>query len=107
MASGVPCVATDVGDCSWVVGPQGIIVPPRQSEALADAVGRLIDMGSDARHQLGLAARARILRHFSIQEVARQYEALYRRVSPSHAAGRPWRTEAVTDVQHRQVAGER
>ena len=93
LASGVPCVATDVGDCSWVVGPHGIIVPPRQSEALADAIGRLIDLGSDARHQLGLAGRARILEDFSIQEVARQYEALYRRVSASHAAGRPWRTE--------------
>jgi glycosyltransferase involved in cell wall biosynthesis len=99
LASGVPCVATDVGDCSWVVGPHGIIVPPRQSEALANAVGRLIDLGSDARHQLGLAGRARILEHFSIQEVARQYEALYRRVNASHTAGRPWRTEGVTDVR--------
>lgn len=104
MASGVPCVATDVGDSSWVVGAHGIIVPPRQSEALAAALGRLIDLGSDARHQLGLAGRARILQHFSIQEVVRQYEALHLRVSASHAARRPVREEVVNGVRHRRAA---
>ena len=34
MASGVPCVATDIGDCGWVLGPHGILVPPRDSEAM-------------------------------------------------------------------------
>lgn len=104
MASGVPCVATDVGDCSWVLGPHGIIVPPRQSEALANALAKLIDLGPDARHQLGVAGRARILQHFSLQEVVRQYEALYLRVSASHAARRPWREEVVTGVRHRRAA---
>jgi glycosyltransferase involved in cell wall biosynthesis len=91
MACGVPCVATDVGDSTWVVGPHGLIVPPRQSEALADALARLIDLGADARRQLGLTGRARIVQHFSIQEVARQYEALHLQVGAAHAARRPWR----------------
>ena len=104
MASGVPCVATDVGDCSWVIGPHGVIVPPRQSEALANALGRLLDLGPDARQQLGLAARARILQHFSLQEVVGQYEALHLRVSASHAARRPWRDEEVAGVRHRGAA---
>ena len=104
MASGVPCVATDVGDCSWVVGPHGIIVPPRQSEAMANALARLIDLGSDARHQLGVAGRARILQHFSLQEVVRQYEALHRSVNVAHAARRSPRQEVATDVRHRRAA---
>jgi glycosyltransferase involved in cell wall biosynthesis len=104
MASGVPCVATAVGDCGWVVGPHGIIVPPRASEAMADALGRLIDLGSDARHQLGLAGRARILQHFSLQEVVRQYEALHRSVSAAHAARRSRRQEVIRDVRHRRAA---
>jgi glycosyltransferase involved in cell wall biosynthesis len=104
MASGVPCVATDVGDCSWVIGPHGVIVPPRRSEALADALGRLLDLGADARHQLGLAGRARILQHFSIREVVGQYEALHLRVSASHAAQRSRRDEEVAGVQHRRAA---
>jgi glycosyltransferase involved in cell wall biosynthesis len=104
MASGVPCVATDVGDCSWVIGPHGAIVPPRQSEALANALGRMLDLGPDARHQLGLAGRARILQHFSMQEVVGQYESLHLRVSASHAARRPWRDEEVAGVRPREAA---
>jgi glycosyltransferase involved in cell wall biosynthesis len=103
MASGVPCVATDVGDSSWAVGPHGIIVPPRQSEALATALGRLIDLGPDARRQLGLAGRARVLQHFSIHEVVRQYEALYLQVSASQAAQRRWPVGKVLRVRHRRA----
>jgi glycosyltransferase involved in cell wall biosynthesis len=104
MASGVPCVATDVGDCGWVIGPHGIIVPPRQSEALANALGRLIDLGAEARRQLGLAARARIIQHFSIQEVARQYEALHLQVSAAHGARRAQPAGEPAQVQqHRAV----
>jgi glycosyltransferase involved in cell wall biosynthesis len=104
MASGVPCVATDVGDCGWVLGPHGIIVPPRDSGAMADALGRLIDLGRDARHQLGLAGRGRILQYFSLQEVVRQYEALHRSVSAAHASRRSRRPEAVADVRHHRAA---
>ena len=104
MASGVPCVATAVGDCAWVVGPHGIIVPPGQSEALANALGRLIELGKDARRQLGLAGRARILQHFSIQEIVRQYEALHLRISASRAARRPWREQVGSGVRHRRAA---
>jgi glycosyltransferase involved in cell wall biosynthesis len=101
MACGVPCVATDVGDATWVVGPHGLIVPPRQSEALADALAGLIDLGADARRQLGLAGRARIVQQFSIQQVARQYEELHLQVGAAHAARRPWRGGDAVPVQRR------
>ena len=104
MASGVPCVATDIGDCGWVLGPHGILVPPRDSAAMADALGRLIDLGSEGRQQLGLAGRARILQHFSLQEVVRQYEALHRSVSVAHASRRLGAREAVADVRHHGAA---
>jgi glycosyltransferase involved in cell wall biosynthesis len=103
MASGVPCVATDVGDCTWVIGPHGIIVPPRQSEALATALARLIDLGSDARRQLGHAGRARIIQHFSIHEVVRQYESLHLQVGAAHAQSRRLWGSEIAHVRHRRA----
>jgi glycosyltransferase involved in cell wall biosynthesis len=41
MACGVPCVVTNVGDSSWVVGDLGEVVPPKDSVALAEAIQRL------------------------------------------------------------------
>src|SRR5919106_3077691 len=102
MASGVPCVATDVGDSTWVVGPHGLIVPPRQSEALANALGRLIDLGPEARRQLGLGGRARIVQHFSIHEVVRQYEALHLQVGASRAVRRR-SGDRILRVRHRRA----
>jgi glycosyltransferase involved in cell wall biosynthesis len=100
----VPCVATDVGDCTWVLGPHGVIVPPRQSEALARALARLIDLGSGARRQLGQAGRARIVQHFSIHEVVRQYETLHLQVGAADSRRRPRRSAEIAHVRHRRAA---
>jgi glycosyltransferase involved in cell wall biosynthesis len=85
MASGVPCVVTDVGDCVWIVGDTGEAVPPRDSAALAAAIGRLVALGPAGRHRLGRAARARIEENFSLAGVVRQYEALHQRLTEEHA----------------------
>ena len=44
MACGLPVVATDVGDCSEIVNDSGIVVPPRNPEALAKALERVLEM---------------------------------------------------------------
>jgi glycosyltransferase involved in cell wall biosynthesis len=80
MASGVPCVVTDVGDCAWIVGRAGEVVPPRDSVALAAAIARLVALGAEGRERLGRAARGRIEANFSLASVARQYEALHERL---------------------------
>lgn len=87
MASGVPCVATDVGDSAWIVGRAGLVVPAGDPEALADALGRLIALGPQERQQLGAAARARVLQDFGVDEIVRQYETLYEQaLAPSLVA---------------------
>jgi glycosyltransferase involved in cell wall biosynthesis len=80
MASGVPCVVTDVGDSAKIVGPTGIVVPPRDPEALAKAWSQLLYVGADGRAQLGEAARERIRENFLIASVIAQYESLYNSV---------------------------
>lgn len=77
MASGVPCVATDVGDAALIVGETGRIVPPRDPEALSLAWGELIGLAPEAQATLGAAARARVVEHFRLTAVAARYADLY------------------------------
>lgn len=77
MACGVPCIATDVGDSAYIIGDSGIIVPPRDREALADAVLRLAALTPSERQAMGAMARARIVENFSIARVVGQYQTLY------------------------------
>jgi glycosyltransferase involved in cell wall biosynthesis len=77
MACAVPCAVTDVGDATAVVGDTGVVVPPRDPLALAEAWHRLLRLGPDGRRRLGEAARQRVARHYSLVAVVRQYEDLY------------------------------
>ncbi|RCJ24481.1 glycoside hydrolase [Nostoc sp. ATCC 43529] len=77
MSCGVPCVVTDVGDSAWIVGDTGKVVPPKNSEALANAWQALINIGKEGRESLGKAARARVIKCFSLDSIVAEYEALY------------------------------
>jgi L-malate glycosyltransferase len=78
MAAGAPTVATRVGGTPEAVtdGVTGILVPPADSTALADAIVHLLDDPQLAA-QLGRAARARIADHFSVHRMVRATEDLY------------------------------
>jgi glycosyltransferase involved in cell wall biosynthesis len=77
MACGVPCVVTDVGDSALLVGDTGMVVPPKNPQALANAWRELIEMGPDRRASLGEAARRRVGESFSLPAIAARYEELY------------------------------
>lgn len=80
MSCGVPCVVTDVGDSAWIVGNTGQVVQPRNPEALCAGWLKLIEMGVEARRDLGAKARQRIEELFSIESIVQQYERLYQQV---------------------------
>lgn len=77
MACGVPCIATDVGDSGWIMGPSGIVVPPRDPSAFAAAIMQLSSESKDERRRRGMAARARIQDAFELEHISRQYRRLY------------------------------
>jgi glycosyltransferase involved in cell wall biosynthesis len=77
MASGVPCVAPDVGDIAELIGTTGEVVPAGDAEALASGWERLAAMGEEERRSLGDQARARVADRFSLDRAADAFETLY------------------------------
>jgi glycosyltransferase involved in cell wall biosynthesis len=77
MAGALPCVATNSGDAAELLGRTGIVVPPRDPQALAAAWRKLVDAGAEGRRLLGDQARERIARDYCLGAVVARYEALY------------------------------
>ncbi|MDR4465262.1 MAG: glycosyltransferase [Nitrospira sp.] len=86
MSCGVPCVVTDVGDSAYIVGPTGIVVPPRDAAALARAWERMFDLGREQLLRTGLQARQRIKEHFDLPDIVDRYQALFEDLAISRAA---------------------
>jgi glycosyltransferase involved in cell wall biosynthesis len=75
MACGVPCVMTDVGDARDILGETGLVVPPRDPEALAAAWETMLNRTSP---ELSAACRRRIEENFSVERLVEATEhALY------------------------------
>jgi glycosyltransferase involved in cell wall biosynthesis len=91
MACGVPCVATDTGDAAEILGECGIIVPPRDPEALAAGWQRMIALGAEGRRALGIKARARIVENYDLDRIVSRFEALYCEIAdrPGQARSHP------------------
>jgi sugar transferase (PEP-CTERM/EpsH1 system associated) len=85
MASGRPVVATHVGGADELVehGRTGLLVPPADSEALAEALAALTtEPGLRAR--MADAARLKAERAFSLRRMLLDYQALYVTLATSH-----------------------
>lgn len=80
MASAVPCVTTDVGDARAIVADTGWVVPPRDSAALAEALGRAMEASQEELASRGRAARRRIETEFTIAAIVSRYVTLYGRL---------------------------
>jgi glycosyltransferase involved in cell wall biosynthesis len=89
LASGVPCVATDIGDAASIVGESGRVVRSRDSSAFADATVELLTMGPAIRDELGRQGRERIERDFALGAVLDSYHALYAEVIARAGTSRP------------------
>ncbi|MGP3975308.1 glycosyltransferase [Streptomyces sp. 8N114] len=87
MSCGTPVVATAVGgQCDTVAHRgTGLLVPPRDPEALAQAVRTLLAMPARGR-AYGAAGRRRVLSRYSWARVVAQTEDVYRRVLDARAA---------------------
>ena len=98
MASGLPCVATDIGDADELLGGTGIVVPPRNPQALTAAWRKLIDLGAEGRRLLGDQARQRIARDYGLGPAIARYEALYSDIVAGSEAFRTRRGSTVAST---------
>ena len=73
-----PVVTTDVPGCRDAIEPEetGLLVPVRDSVALAEAIERLI-LDADLRHRMGKAGRALAEREFTIEKVVNMHMDVY------------------------------
>ncbi len=89
MAAGVPAVVTDIGDCRWLVGDCGAVVPPRRPDLMAQALADLLALPPDRRAALSVACRARIGAQLSLDDYLSRHDALYRRAHAARASNTP------------------
>lgn len=78
MACGTPCISTDVGDAAAIICDTGWIVPTRDPQAMADAIGKALEElngpGWATRRD---GARRRIESRFSIGQMVENYRAVW------------------------------
>ncbi len=78
-------VATDCGGVREVVGACGQLVPPQDSQALADACTAALDMPTLKARAACRAARLRIVQRFSLDAAVDRWLRLYRETDAPHA----------------------
>ena len=95
MMAGLAVVATDVGQTREALESCGLLIPPKDIRALADALRELI-VDPEHRQRLGCAARRRALAEFSTQAMVTRTIDMYctpqpgtSRVAPALPIGSP------------------
>jgi glycosyltransferase involved in cell wall biosynthesis len=89
MAAGKAVIATAVGGTPEVVtyGVTGLLIPPRDVDALAGALARLLSDPAWAR-QLGAKAQAHVREHFSLERLGREINEIYEELAEKKFGGR-------------------
>jgi len=79
-ATALPIVATDVGGNAEVVleGKTGYLVPVKDTNSLAQAMLRVMNLSEADRSAIGQAGRAHVVQNFDLERVVDRWEALYR-----------------------------
>jgi len=80
MSCGIPVVGTEVGGVPEAIADTGLVVPPRDPEAMASAIIHLLTH-DDERRRMRLAARARVEELYRLDLMLSRHDDLYRALS--------------------------
>lgn len=78
MSCETPCIVTDVGDSAYIVGPYGVVVPPRNAEMLAHATNEFLNKTEEEKKLLGKQARKRVIEEFEVKKIVSEFEEQYK-----------------------------
>ncbi len=78
MSFGVPCLVTNVGESSSIVGDFGWVVPPNDSFRLLQGLSLIEKTSFDDLGIIGEKARLSVLERYSISIIVEKYERLYK-----------------------------
>jgi len=81
MAAGLPVIATNVGGIPEIItnGENGILVPPENPQALAEAISDLIEH-PDKRKALAENGKQRVVTNFTDEIMVKKYMEVYRNI---------------------------
>lgn len=73
MSTGVPCVATNCGDCAEIIGDTGYISKAKDIQSIVNNIKKIIQEKSEKSE----AARVRIINNYSINIMCNNYHRIY------------------------------
>lgn len=79
MASGLPCITTDVGDAKYIVENCGYVLPVRDVMGIKKAILEYFYLNNTDKQRLKYVARQRIEEKFSIEYISQQYITSWRK----------------------------
>jgi glycosyltransferase involved in cell wall biosynthesis len=83
MATALPCVTTDVGDCRQVLKDDRFVASPSDPASLASALTALLSLSADEKAHLGAANRTHIAEHYTLAAMIERFTALFHKNSGS------------------------
>ena len=104
MSCGIPVVATDVGGVTEALNEDcGMICKPKDHEGIGQSVIKLLK-DNELRKKMGLAARERVIAHFTIDKFIRNYEVAYDFAAKAAASEVPNYSNTLLDIARNQQA---
>ena len=77
MACGCVCVTTDVGDARRILAMDEWVVPPGDDSTLCARLEAALSLPQAEQRRIGSVNRQRVLEHFSIEKIVKEYEELF------------------------------
>lgn len=77
MATGIPCVSTNVGDAQLIMGDTGRVVDVADSDSIANKILDLLALDQDKRNELSIRCRKHIEKNFGLECVVDRYAKFY------------------------------